>query len=104
MIKIDTEGHEERVLRGGQALLEKQRVRDVVFEDQELYPLPTMSLLESWGYHLFRLEKHLWGPRLADPATDNALRAWAAPNLVATSDPQRLKRLFKTPRWSILRL
>lgn len=104
VIKIDTEGHEERVLRGGQALLENQRVRDIVFEDQELYPSPTMSLLESWGYHLFRLKKHLWGPRLADPATDNALPAWEAPNLVATSDPQRLKRLFKTPLWSILRL
>ena len=104
VIKIDTEGHEERVLRGGQTLLEKQRIRDIIFEDQQLYPSPAMSLLEECGYRLFRLKKNLWGPQLTDPAKDNALPAWEAPNLVATCDPQRLTRLFKPPLWSILRI
>lgn len=104
VIKIDTEGHEERVLRGGQTLLENRCIRDIIFEDHQPYPSPTMSLLENWGYHLFRLKKNLWGPQLIDPAKDDALLAWEAPNLVATSQPERLKRLFKTPLWSILRM
>ena len=104
VIKIDTEGHEERVLRGGQALLENQRIRDIIFEDQQLYPSPTMSLLENCGYRLFRLKKNLWGPQLTDPAKDDALPAFEASSLIATSDPKRLKRLFKTRLWSILRM
>ena len=104
VIKIDTEGHEEPVFRGGEASLKGQRIRDIIFEDQQLYPSPAMSLLEDCGYRLFSLKKNLWGPQLTDPAKDNALPAWEAPNLVATCDPQRLMRLFKPPLWSILRI
>jgi FkbM family methyltransferase len=65
LIKIDTEGHEEQVLRGGQRLLAAHRPM-LIFEhrlenDCQWQNAGVLELLQSLGYRLF-------APRVASPA------------------------------------
>lgn len=59
LIKMDVEGHEEAVLRGGEAVIRAAQPY-VVFENWYLpheaeMMLAPLRLLEEWGYSLFRL-------------------------------------------------
>jgi FkbM family methyltransferase len=101
LLKIDVEGHEPAVLRGARDLLAAGRVRDVVFEDHEVYPDACTELLQACGYELFSLENDLFGLRLVAPADRGSTRAWPGPSYLATLDaPRALARL--SPRgWRV---
>jgi len=103
VLKIDVEGHELNVLQGAKQMLGARLVRDCVFESHEPYPSPVTNILEGYGYTVFRLVKEFRGPILTDSMDEIHRSKWEPPNLVATSDPDRLRSRFATRGWSCLR-
>lgn len=100
VLKIDVEGSELRVLQGMTRILETHSVRDIIFEESGHFPAPTHLFLQSNGYSIFGLEEGFWRVKCiadAEPKNDpvfNPIR-----NYLATSDPERAKRLLGRPGW-----
>ncbi len=104
IIKIDVEGAELNVYRGGEKLLRSGAVRDLVFEENAALPTPATRYLEELGFRLFRLEKTFLGPTLADPLSPSAPTPWEPPNFLATRDADRALARFQPRGWKCLRM
>jgi hypothetical protein len=90
------------VLRGAQALLREQRIRDIVFEEFGEYPTPVTEMLGSHGYAIFSLDQRLNGP-LAAPARGSwARQSTEDPNYLATADPGRALARLARRGWGVL--
>jgi len=98
LVKIDVEGHEAAVLRGGSDLLASGRPRDLLFEDYHPQPSESTRLLESAGFTVFALHARWRGPAL--------LPCGASPsnNYLATRLPERAHARFRRPGWKCLHL
>jgi FkbM family methyltransferase len=101
LLKIDVEGHEPEVLRGGRRLLESGRVRDLIFEDHDPYPDASTELVESAGYRLFSLSNDLFGVQLGAPAERGEVSEWPGPSYLATRDPERAIARLRPRGWHI---
>jgi FkbM family methyltransferase len=102
LMKIDVEGHEHDVVRGGSRLFERGGVRDLVFEHKHSYPSRLSRELEAWGYELFSLDNSLFGPA-ADPAAERPPRSsWEGPSYLATRSPERALRRLDPRGWAVL--
>ena len=101
--KIDVEGHEARVLAGGQQTLSNQRIRDLVFEEHRGYPSAATSLLESMGYRIFGIEQRLRRLVISDPSEARAPHDGSPPNFVASCQPDRLITRLAPAGWRTLR-
>lgn len=101
VLKLDVEGHELAVLRGGERLLSERALRDIVFEEHEPHPTPVTRHLEGFGYEVVGLRQRLTRPALVAPgaATDSM---WDPPVLLATIDSPRARRLFRPRGWRAL--
>jgi FkbM family methyltransferase len=102
ILKLDVEGHELEVLRGGEHALTSGRIRDIVYEDHQGFDSDVRRLLERHGYRIFglshcllRLKLTLIGERFQFPVHD-------APNLVATLDPDRAIARMRRRGWRSL--
>lgn len=102
ILKIDVEGAEELVLRGAETLLIGKKIRDILFEDYGEYPTPTMLMLESFGYTVFKIKRTFWGPKLLPANFTNDKSYWEPPNYLATLDKTRALSIMKIPGWSCL--
>jgi FkbM family methyltransferase len=100
--KMDVELHEEAVLRGARRLLAAGAVRDWVFEHYAGYPSAVTSLLEGYGYTVFRLRKKFFRPLLVGPAESGAESTWEAPSYLATLDRDRAAARFRPAGWQAL--
>jgi len=84
LVKIDVEGTELDVLRGGEALLSSSSPPALLFESFDVAPI--VAFLTSFGYEVrrlhFSLSRGLEFPRLRE-AFDNSFAAYEAPNFVA---------------------
>ena len=103
VMKIDVEGSECQVLQGAGELITKRKVRDIVFEDHGIYPTPSMKLLETCGYTLFKLMRSFPRPLLVDPSTRQEAKPWEPANYLATTDPDRARSRLKAVGWKCLR-
>jgi FkbM family methyltransferase len=102
LAKIDVEGHELGVLEGATSALRSHRIRNILFEDYGTPPTPASQLLESCGYHLFRLHPNFWGVEVA-PVTSSANGGELGPPCyIATIDPESLRRTFAKRGWRVL--
>jgi FkbM family methyltransferase len=101
--KMDVEGHEASVLRGGQSLLARGGVRDWVFEHHPDYPSPVTSLFEVNGYKVLCLKKGFFRPLLLAPAERAARSMWEPVSFLATRDPDRATARFKPTGWQSIR-
>lgn len=101
LVKVDVEGHEYEVLKGGERLLSRQQIRDVIYEDHDLYPTRVSALLEGWGYRVFALRERLLGVRLANAEAPR--RRGYDPSFLATAAPDRAERRLKGLGWRTLR-
>jgi FkbM family methyltransferase len=101
LMKIDVEGHEPGVLRGSQRLLETGLIRDIIFEDHNLYPDDSTRLVEEAGYRLFSLSNDLFGVNLGAPAERGEVREWPGASYLATREPQRAAQRLKPRGWRI---
>jgi FkbM family methyltransferase len=101
VLKLDVEGHEAQALEGAGAIIAGRRIRDIIFEEHRPYPTPATELLEAAGYTLHTLDRSFFGPRPRPPSWRSD-RGLDATSLVATIDPERLRRLLKPRAWTVL--
>jgi FkbM family methyltransferase len=103
VLKLDVEGHELSALHGAQALLAGKLIRDIVLEEHQPPPTAVTALLESHGYTVFGVRQGLRGPILASPADAYSRQLWDPPALLATADPERVRRRLWPRGWACLR-
>ena len=103
LMKVDVEGHERPLLEGAAQLLARRAIRDIVFEEHRDYPSDVTILLESSGYHVFRLHRRFRGPALLEPQSSVRRVQWEATSFLATLDPQRAQARFAPRGWQCLR-
>lgn len=101
LMKIDTEGSELMVLKGGQKLMNQKKIHNIVFEDHELYPTPLTKFLESNGFTLFALQRGLLGPRIA-PASQNRKETWEPNSFLATLHSESISQVMEKKGWITL--
>jgi FkbM family methyltransferase len=97
VMKLDVEGHELQVLKGATQLLQKQKIRDCVFEEHREYPTPVTSFFEKMGYKIFRIQRSFFKPILLNPSSKVPRTNWEPTSFIATSNPDRVIDLFKQP-------
>ncbi|HXG48983.1 MAG TPA: FkbM family methyltransferase [Methylomirabilota bacterium] len=102
--KVDVEGHELRVFRGGERVLRQQRLRDIIFEDFGAYPSATHQCLLDHGYSIYCLQRTLLKPTLhaASRETVHASEPGGG-NYLATTAAARAESRFRRLGWQVLR-
>jgi FkbM family methyltransferase len=103
LLKVDVEGQELEVLCGGEGLVRRREIRDIVFEDHRDPPTPVTEHLEGHGYSVLSIGQRLLGPAAHPVDARPAPAPWAARSYLATLEyPRALARL--SPRgWRALR-
>lgn len=104
VMKVDVEGHELAVFQGAKSMLQRNAIRDIVFESNDGYPTDVTQYLEELGYHIFGIESSLVGIRLVDAKHLSERPHAHTLDLVATCDPARLVTRFASRRWQCFRL
>jgi FkbM family methyltransferase len=101
ILKVDAQWHEKAVFQGMGDYLKSAHVRDIIFEEEALFPAPSHKVLTEAGYHLFWFEETFWGLRLIPPdAKPRKMRSYdTLPSYLATANPERAKRLFSPRGW-----
>jgi len=91
VMKIDTQSHEACVLEGLGDYLRLRKIRDIVFEEESMFPSPSHTMLLNAGYSIFWFEERFRGPRIIAPTAPRLpKRAYdIAPSYLATLDPIR---------------
>lgn len=107
ILKVDVEGAEPSVFQGAARLLEKQQIRDIVFEDFRPFPSECARILTGYGFAIRRLGKSLLGPVLLEPSDRARVRKYCLPwepmNYLATLDLKRAEGLLRLRGWACLR-
>jgi FkbM family methyltransferase len=106
VVKIDVEGAELDVFHGAERLLSAKRVRDIVWEDQNIFPSESVKLLLRHGYNVYRFSKKILGPAIWDPFATQANRRclpWEPVNFLATLDPTRAVSRLGPRGWRCLK-
>jgi FkbM family methyltransferase len=103
LLKVDVEGHDLQVLRGGEESLKRHRIRHVIYEDFNGVRSETTRMLDSYGYRIFSIGWSIRGPLIA-PAADGCLtKEYEAPSYLATLDADAAVRSCAEPGWRVLR-
>ncbi len=98
VMKVDVEGHEAAVFQGAEDLLARGLVRDILFEEHEMYPAISHKILLDHGYEIFRLTHSTFRPLLL--AADAPSRQPSLPsNFLATADATRAQARFGPWGW-----
>jgi FkbM family methyltransferase len=101
--KIDVEGHELAVLQGAEQTLNRQGIRDIVFEDFNPKPSPVTTFLEQHGFTLFELHDTWRKPRLVPlHITAFPTHPGFSSNYLATLEPDRAVQRFQMAGWRCL--
>ncbi|UJS17895.1 MAG: FkbM family methyltransferase [Candidatus Jettenia sp.] len=105
LCKIDVEGHELNVFKGAIKLLGERRIRDIVFEDWNLYPSNVHKILQDYGFTLFTLLTKLPGPCLVPLSRETAhlKKNRYGSDYLATLDSKRAIDRFKRRGWFVLK-
>lgn len=101
--KIDVEGHELSVLKGAEQALARRAIRDIIFEDFNPKPSPVTKFLDRHGFTIFELHETWLRPHLVPMSSGQASRVGGfSSNYVATLDPARAIKRFRSPGWRCL--
>src|SRR2546423_976345 len=105
LLKIDVEGFEANVLRGGDQLLSSHRVRHVIYEDHTLGRSGLAELLSGYGYTVFSIGHGALGLRLLKASEGKAEidASWESASFLATLVPDRVMTLIRSKGWCVLR-
>jgi FkbM family methyltransferase len=102
VMKIDVEGFEIEVLKGGIETFSNHRDRDVVFEEHRDYPTDVTQFFDSHGYQVFRLDRKFFGPCVLPPDDVHHKTNWTPTNFLATIEPERAQARLKKSGWQSL--
>lgn len=100
VMKVDVEGHELSVFQGCGSLLEKRKIRDIVYESFIPHPNPATALLWGCGYTVFAIQQSFNGLRPI-PLT-GGIKKEMTENFLATCEPKRLLDRLGRPGWFCL--
>jgi len=105
VLKIDTEGHEARILASARQALMDGQIRDIVYEEISDGAARSHDILKACGYTLFAFEERFSAPAVFDwPHVSATRRPYdMQPSYLATHDPDRVKRIFGESGWHSLR-
>lgn len=102
VLKIDVEGDELEVLQGASELIERQVIRDILFEEHAQPPTPVTSWLEKNGYAVFYLDQRLLGVKAVSISETYRVRGRRdSSNLLATIDKHRALKRLQSKGWNI---
>ncbi len=101
LAKIDVEGHELQVLRGG-ARTFQECVTHVVFEEHRGPGSPVCHWLEAAGFRLLQFGWSLRRLVVAEPVGMPLARSYEAPNLIATRNPELVLERCRVGGWQVL--
>lgn len=106
LMKIDTEGHESKVLGGAVRMLKSHQIQHIVYEDFDENQSSLQQQLQATGYTVFRLIKRFWGVELV--RTDYAgggkkAAPWETTNFLATLAPGNALQTMKKQGYQVLR-
>jgi len=98
LAKIDVEGHELNVLKGGERLLAQGMIRDILFEDLSGTSGPVQKFLSSFGYRIFALRS-----LIIKPALNSKNGSAKATEFLATRNESRARSRFQPIGWKVLK-
>ena len=101
LIKLDVEGHELEVLRGGIEVLKE--VKTILFEDFHHTQSKTIDFLKSQNFTVYRLAKGFFGIQLLSVEEGEHLPLWEPPNYIATREIQNVQQKIAARGWRCLR-
>jgi FkbM family methyltransferase len=101
VMKIDVEGHELAVFKGGLQCLEEHRIHHIIFEAHDGYPTPLTDLLKSKGYEIFGIDRHFGGPKLVAAGLDSDAVKWLPKNYIATCRSPEVMAAFSASGWQV---
>ena len=96
VLKLDVEGFEYNVLRGGHTLLAEHGIHHIIFEDHCGEGSGVMEYLREMGYRIFAVRKQPRGPALTSPTGSPGY------NFVATVQEEECRESFKSNGWKCL--
>lgn len=102
LFKLDIEGYEYEALLGSENLLKEGLIENVLFEDIADPLSPSKSLLQSFKYKIFKIEKTLFGPVLLDITVAKSGYRYEALNFIATRNELDLRERLKSKGWFVL--
>jgi FkbM family methyltransferase len=104
LMKVDVEGYEHEVFRGGAGALGSHRIRHVVFEDHQGPGSSAASFLAAAGYTLFSIGWTMRHPVLAPVGVGRKVsQSYEAPSYLATVEPELALRACRPSGWHALR-
>ena len=101
VLKMDVEGHEEKVLAAAASALGQGCFRDIVFESSEPGATAVRRLLSGRGYCLFGIGSSFLGPKLLNvdgAGSDHII----AVDYLATREPERALERIAPRGWKVL--
>jgi FkbM family methyltransferase len=102
LAKIDVEGHELAVLKGGEHIF-RDRVTHVIFEEHRGHSSEVCALLVSFGFSLLQFSWSMRGLCIGPIDGRCKARSYEAPNYIATKDPQDVFARCCERGWHVLR-
>lgn len=102
VVKIDVEGCELAVLRGGRRALREGRIRTLLYESQAGGKGAVEELLSDLGYAVFGLGMRFRGLVLSPPGKRPAMPEYEPLNYLATREPAALLPRLQSKGWRLL--
>jgi len=98
VMKLDIEGHELAACKGAKSLLQNRQIKNILFEDFNIYKSEMAYYLKRFGYTILTMRGSLRGPYLTDlnPRSD-------AYNFVATTDAEECRSRYASSGWHCLK-
>jgi FkbM family methyltransferase len=97
LVKLDVQGYELAALQGMAEMISQGRLRNIVFEEEALYPADTHQFLYRAGYSIYGLECTLTGLRLVQDRQPYVQPTFGpSPSYLATREtPESIRKLTR---------
>lgn len=103
VLKIDVEGYEYEVLKGGSNLIKNRKITHIIFEEHNISNSPIPNYLTEYGYNLFKLGFNSSGLTIASLDNGSDVNFHGAPSYLATLlTPSEISRILCRPGWICL--
>lgn len=103
VMKVDVEGFEFEVFRGGQSALTEQRIRHILFEEHNYADSRVFRQLRSFGYQIFSIGWTVSNLKVIPVEQGLAHASFETPNFVATVAVNELLECCSVKGWKVLR-
>lgn len=102
VLKIDVEGAEWDVFRGAHSMIQKGRIRDILYECSAESSASIAEWLQGYGYAIFILYPGWLRLRLTMFGKEASRKSPVVPTWLATIAPERALQRFKKAGWLVL--